>query len=173
MAATAYVGIGSNLGDRAANLRLAVAILKKQKGVRLTGLSRIYETAPQLHRDQPWFLNAAVRITTTLPPEELLRRLRDIEKALKRKKAARYGPRTLDLDLLQYGRVRRRTRRLTLPHPRMLERAFVLRPLLDLTRWVLRGGRRTAVGPLLLRPALRNQRVFFFPGGTRARSSRR
>ncbi|HET6850045.1 MAG TPA: 2-amino-4-hydroxy-6-hydroxymethyldihydropteridine diphosphokinase [Gaiellales bacterium] len=126
----AYVGLGSNLGDSLGVLRGATARLAGLGAV--LAVSPVYETDPVGYEDQPAFLNAVVRLDTTLEPEALLDGLLAIEAEFHRERTVRWGPRTLDLDLLWYEGVTRTDQRLTLPHPRAHERAFVLRPLADL-----------------------------------------
>jgi 2-amino-4-hydroxy-6-hydroxymethyldihydropteridine diphosphokinase len=134
MIENAYVSLGSNLGDRAAYLLLAVRGML-DAGLDVIRLSGIYETEPVEYKDQPAFLNmvAELRGSTTLPsPEQLMARLLRIEYALGRTREVRMGPRTVDLDLLIYGEEQRDTEFLTLPHPRLHTRRFVLVPLVEL-----------------------------------------
>jgi 2-amino-4-hydroxy-6-hydroxymethyldihydropteridine diphosphokinase len=128
-----YLGLGSNVGDRAAHLRAAVSMLREQ-GVEVEAISSVYETEPVGEvLDQPDFLNAAVRIRTDLEPEALLDVCKAIELENGRMVAAsRHSPRTLDIDLLLLGEVELSTDRLTLPHPEVSARRFVLAPLLEL-----------------------------------------
>jgi len=128
----AYVSLGSNLGDRAGHLLLAVRGML-EAGLMVTRLSAIYETEPVDVREQPFFLNmvAEVRITV-FSPEQTLARLLRIEYALGRRRELRRGPRTVDLDLLLYGEEVRETEFLQLPHPRLHKRRFVLAPLAEL-----------------------------------------
>lgn len=131
------IALGSNLGDRLANLRAGVSRLGEL--VKLTGASAIYETAPMYVTDQPAFLNAAVRGTTGLSPREMLRELKAIEAEIGRHDGRRYGPREIDLDLVGYGAMAYRYSdgdgvRLVVPHPRTPERRFVLQPLADVAR---------------------------------------
>jgi 2-amino-4-hydroxy-6-hydroxymethyldihydropteridine diphosphokinase len=130
--ATAYVALGSNLGDKKANLDRAVELLKATPGVRVSAVSNYIETAPVGYTDQPDFLNAVAELKTALSPEALLSRCMEIERALKRKRIIHWGPRTLDLDLLLYGDCIINEETLTLPHPRMQERGFVLGPLSEI-----------------------------------------
>ncbi|MPS30270.1 MAG: 2-amino-4-hydroxy-6-hydroxymethyldihydropteridine diphosphokinase [Alcaligenaceae bacterium] len=127
----AWVGLGANLGDPAATLREALAALAAHPQVRQDALSRFYRTAP-VDSSGPDYVNAVVRLRTTLPPLELLDLLQDIERRHGRERPYRNAPRTLDLDLLAYDGQRLDTPRLILPHPRMHQRAFVLRPLSDI-----------------------------------------
>jgi 2-amino-4-hydroxy-6-hydroxymethyldihydropteridine diphosphokinase len=127
---TVYLGLGSNLGDRAANLRAALAALAPD--VLVTAISAVYETVPMHVEDQPDFLNLVCAARTALAPHELLRRLKGIERALGRVPGPRYGPRAIDLDLLLYDDLVLDTAELTVPHPRMLDRAFVLVPLAEI-----------------------------------------
>lgn len=129
--ARALVALGSNLGDRAGHLLGAVAALARRPEVRLAGLSRIYETVPVGPAGQGPYLNAVLAVETELGPLELLEVLLAIERAHGRVRRERWGPRTLDLDLLDFGgRVLERPG-LSLPHPRLHERAFVLVPLAE------------------------------------------
>jgi 2-amino-4-hydroxy-6-hydroxymethyldihydropteridine diphosphokinase len=125
----AYVGLGANLGDREATMRRAIGLL----GVEVVAVSTLRETDPVGYEDQPRFLNAAVAIETTLTPEELLDRLLAVERELGRtREGPRYGPRTIDLDLLLYGDEIVDEPGLRVPHPRLAERRFVLEPLFEL-----------------------------------------
>jgi 2-amino-4-hydroxy-6-hydroxymethyldihydropteridine diphosphokinase len=128
-----YLGLGSNVGDRAAHLRAAVAALREH-GVEVEAVSSLYETEPVGEiLDQPDFLNAAVRIRTELEPEALLDLCKAIEVEQGRMLGGqRHGPRPLDLDLLLLGDVELESDRLTLPHPQVTSRRFVLEPLLEL-----------------------------------------
>ncbi len=131
--ARAYVGLGSNLGDREATIRQAVELLGRRPGVRVTSVSALRETEPWGVADQPPFLNGAAAVDTTLSPRELLDALLAVERELGRtREGPRYGPRTIDLDLLLYDDVQLDEPGLTVPHPRLHERAFALEPLLDL-----------------------------------------
>jgi 2-amino-4-hydroxy-6-hydroxymethyldihydropteridine diphosphokinase len=128
--ATAYVGLGSNLGDRVATLREAV---RRLAGLgRLAAVSSLYETAPVGYLEQPLFLNAAVALETELTPVALLHELLQIERDLGRVRTFRNAPRTLDLDLLLMDGMVLESADLTLPHPRLSERAFVLVPLAEI-----------------------------------------
>jgi 2-amino-4-hydroxy-6-hydroxymethyldihydropteridine diphosphokinase len=130
--ATAFVGIGSNLGDRETNLRRAVELLSEEEGIEVAAVSEIRETEPVGPVAQGPFLNGAVQIETTLHPRELLDRLLSIEESLGRVRLERFGPRTIDLDLLLYGDETVDEPGLTVPHPRLHERRFALEPLIDL-----------------------------------------
>jgi 2-amino-4-hydroxy-6-hydroxymethyldihydropteridine diphosphokinase len=123
----AYVGVGANLGDREATIRAAIAELP---GV--VAVSRLRETAPVGVVDQPSFLNGAVALETELGPRELLEALLAVERELGRERRERWGPRTIDLDLLLYGSAQIDEPGLTVPHPRLHERRFALEPLADL-----------------------------------------
>jgi 2-amino-4-hydroxy-6-hydroxymethyldihydropteridine diphosphokinase len=129
---TAFVGIGSNLGDREGNLRRAVELLSAEDGIDVVAVSEIRETDPVGPVEQGQFLNGAVRIETDLGPRELLERLLTVEQRLGRVRGERWGPRTIDLDLLVYGNQVVDEPGLTVPHPRLHERRFALEPLADL-----------------------------------------
>jgi len=129
----AYVALGSNLGDSRRYLGEAIEAMARLPSTRVTARSRLYRTPPWGMLEQPPFLNAAVRLDTGLAAGELLDALLAIERAAGRtREGERWGPRTLDLDLLHMEGVRMADARLTLPHPRIAERAFVLLPLADL-----------------------------------------
>lgn len=127
----AFLSLGANLGDRAVALRKAREALAAPPGVALVASSRLYETAPQELHDQPAFLNQVVCVETTLSPRELLARCLAVEDRLGRERRVRFGPRTLDIDILLYEGVESDEPELTLPHPRLWQRAFVLVPLAD------------------------------------------
>ncbi|MBQ6066771.1 MAG: 2-amino-4-hydroxy-6-hydroxymethyldihydropteridine diphosphokinase [Clostridia bacterium] len=128
----AYIALGSNMGDAAVNLNGAVAALNLVPGVTVTKVSGFYLTKPWGYADQPDFTNACCEVETSLSPEALLGVCLGIEAGMGRVRVIKNGPRVIDLDLLLYGEEQRCTEELTLPHPRMWEREFVLRPLLDL-----------------------------------------
>ncbi len=128
--ATVFLALGANLGDREKNLQEALARLAPF--VHITDSSSVYETEPVGVREQPWFLNKVVRGTTTLSPVDLLRRVKKIEIEMGRSEGIRFGPRPIDIDILFYDRVIELSPALTIPHPRLHERAFVLRPLAEI-----------------------------------------
>jgi 2-amino-4-hydroxy-6-hydroxymethyldihydropteridine diphosphokinase len=130
-AKTVYIGMGSNVGDRAAALARAVEAMAAA-GVRLLRRSSLYATEPVEAPAQAWFLNAVVEAETLLMPRQLLRALAGIERALGRRRMLARGPRTLDLDILLYGSNVIHTRELEVPHPRLAQRRFVLVPLVEL-----------------------------------------
>jgi 2-amino-4-hydroxy-6-hydroxymethyldihydropteridine diphosphokinase len=126
MAVLAYIGLGSNLGDRRAMIAAALDRLRPRR------VSSVVETDPVGRTDQPRFLNAVAEMPTDLPPEELLARLLDVERDLGRVRTERWGPRTIDLDLLLYGDEQRKSPRLSVPHPELHCRRFVLEGLAEL-----------------------------------------
>jgi len=125
-----FLGLGTNLGDRAANLAAA----RQQLGAKLALIraSSVYETEPWGYREQPAFLNQALQAETDLSPQRLLRLLKRLERRLGRTRTFRYGPRLIDIDMLFYDRTVINSRRLQIPHPRLPERAFVLVPLAEI-----------------------------------------
>ncbi len=125
-----YLSLGSNLGDREANLRSAIAALDALGKV--TAVSSFYETEPVEFRAQPWFLNCAVAMETELMPKQFLARMQVIEQQLGRKRVQPKGPRTIDLDILLFGNSVVATPALVVPHPAMHERRFVLEPLAEI-----------------------------------------
>ena len=128
---TAYVALGANLGDAPAALRRAMEEIARLPDTRVAARSRLYRSAP-VDAAGPDFVNAVVALATRLPAPELLRQLQRLELAAGRQRAYRHAPRTLDLDLLDYGVARIDSPQLTLPHPRMMQRAFVLLPLAEI-----------------------------------------
>jgi 2-amino-4-hydroxy-6-hydroxymethyldihydropteridine diphosphokinase len=126
-----YLGLGSNIGDREANLREAVRRLSAPD-LEVTRVSPVYETEPVDYTDQRWFLNQVVEVETSLFPMTLLARTGKVESALGRVRSIAKGPRTIDIDILLYGKAVVRTATLEIPHPRMADRRFVLAPLADL-----------------------------------------
>ena len=126
-----YVGLGANLGEREAALRKALGALGQSPGTRVLRVSPLYGSAP-VDAGGPDYLNAVAEVATTLAPEALLQALQAIEQSAGRERPYRNAPRTLDLDILWFGDRVIDTPTLTVPHPRMAERAFVLRPLADL-----------------------------------------
>lgn len=128
---SAFLGLGSNLGDREANLRDAAARLEASD-LHITRRSSIYETAPQELLDQPWFLNAVVEVETSLFPMQLLARVHQIERQMGRRRVTSKGPRNIDIDILFYGRSVIASAELEVPHPRIAVRRFVLEPLAEI-----------------------------------------
>ena len=128
---TIYLSLGSNLGDREAQLRQAIRELSAGE-VQVVRASSLYETEPVGLPGQPWFLNAVVEAATDLFPLQLLDRTQEIEIRMGRRRTVRQGPRPIDIDILLYGNFRIQSERLIVPHPRMVERRFVLEPLAEL-----------------------------------------
>ena len=128
---TAYLSLGSNLGDRPANLRHAIERIEKA-GICVSRRSSIYETEPQDLREQPWFLNQVLEIETDLPAGDLLATTQRIEAQMGRERTLSKGPRTIDIDILLYGDEVIQNAELEIPHPRMTARRFVLEPLSEI-----------------------------------------
>jgi 2-amino-4-hydroxy-6-hydroxymethyldihydropteridine diphosphokinase len=129
----AFVGLGANLGDREENLNRAVALIRNTPGIEVRAVSSFRETAPVGYLEQPLFLNAALEAETGLAAQALLDRLLEVERILGRTRdGPRFGPRTIDLDLLLYGNEEIEEPGLRVPHPRLQERRFVLEPLMEL-----------------------------------------
>ena len=126
----AYIALGTNIGNREANIKAALNCLREK--VKVTTTSALYETKPMYFENQGWFLNAAVKIQTDLQPKELLQLLKSIELKLGRFPAERNGPRIIDLDILFYANQVIDIDGLKVPHPKILERAFVLVPLAEI-----------------------------------------
>ncbi|WP_434515502.1 2-amino-4-hydroxy-6-hydroxymethyldihydropteridine diphosphokinase [Dechloromonas sp. ARDL1] len=153
---TAYIALGANLDDPAATVRAAFAALANLPDSRIVHCSSLYRTAPVGIADQPEFINAVAELETSLAPEALLDALLEIEQRFGRIRAERNGPRTLDLDLLLYNDQYLDLPRLTLPHPRLHLRAFVLQPLAEIAPDLVIPGRGTVAAWL---PAVANQGI--------------
>lgn len=132
MGVTAFLGLGSNLGDRLGNLQAAVDALGREPGIRVVASSRVWETAPVGGPPQPDYLNAVLRVETDGSARDLLEAAQRVEAALGRVRAERWGARTIDVDVLLFGDERIDEPDLIVPHPRFAERAFVVVPLLEL-----------------------------------------
>jgi 2-amino-4-hydroxy-6-hydroxymethyldihydropteridine diphosphokinase len=137
-----YVGLGSNLGDREQTIHAALELLESDPEIVVAAVSSLRETDPVGYTDQPKFLNGAAALRTELSPRALLERLLEVERELGRERSGpRYGPRTIDLDLLLYGDEEINETGLRIPHPRLAEREFVLEPLAELDSGLLVPGR--------------------------------
>jgi dihydropteroate synthase len=136
------LALGGNVGDKVASLRRALRAIAGEPGVELTAVSRFYRTPPWGKTDQDWFLNACALGRTTLKPEALLERVKTLEVELGRAPAERWGPRVIDIDLIAYDDIVLKTERLTLPHPELFNRAFVLVPLAEIAPDLVVGGVR-------------------------------
>ena len=136
------LALGGNVGDKVLSLRRALRAIAGEPGIELTAVSRLYRTAPWGKTDQDWFLNACALGLTRLPPTALLERMKALEVELGRVSAERWGPRVIDIDLIAYGDVVLKTERLTLPHPELFNRAFVLVPLAEIAPELVIGGVR-------------------------------
>lgn len=153
---TAYLSLGSNLGDRELHLTQALQRLAAPDLI-IVRLSSVYETDPRDFEAQPSFLNLVAGISTSLQPMQLLRRTTRVELALGRKRTVRNGPRTIDIDILSFGRFVIDSAPLTVPHPRLQQRRFVLEPLAELDPEWVHPVTKQSVGDLLA--AVRNQGV--------------
>lgn len=145
----AHVAFGGNVGDVERNLRRALEAVAALPGTRIQKVSSLYQTAPVGVQDQPEFVNGALELETGLSPEELLRHLLEIETALGRTREVRWGPRTVDLDLILYEDRVLRSLALELPHPRMHQRGFVLVPLAEIAPHTVHPGFGKRVSQLL------------------------
>lgn len=139
---TAVLGLGGNIGDPAVAMARALQALDLRKDCRVVSVSRLYLTPPWGKTDQADFLNCCALVETELHPEDLLDLCLALERQMKRVRAERWGPRTLDIDILAYGELQRKTQTLELPHPRMTERAFVMLPLADIAPQMMINGRK-------------------------------
>jgi dihydroneopterin aldolase/2-amino-4-hydroxy-6-hydroxymethyldihydropteridine diphosphokinase len=134
---TAYIGLGSNLGDKNYNIEQGLKLINDSKMTKTTNVSPLYETDPVGYVDQDKFLNGCAEIKTLLEPKELIKLLLDIEKQLKRERTIKWGPRTLDIDVLLYDNLISSSEEIVIPHPRMHEREFVLKPLNDIAPYIV------------------------------------
>ena len=155
----AYVALGANIGDPRRQLLAALDDLDRLPGTRVRARSSLYRSAPAGYADQPDFLNAVAELDTALEPEALLAALQEIEARHGRERSFRNAPRTLDLDLLLYGDRAAASERLTLPHPRMHDRSFVLQPLAEIAPDVDVPGRGPARALLEAVPGPRAERL--------------
>jgi len=128
----ALIGVGSNLGLAAENCEKAISLLNNSESIQVTAHSSLYQSEPVGKKDQPWFINCAVEVNTSLAPEELLQYLLNIEQQFGRKRKEKWGPRIIDLDILDYEGKIFNSKTLTLPHPEMTQRRFVLEPLSEI-----------------------------------------
>ena len=133
---TAYLGLGSNLGDREANINRALAELDRSGVCTVTRVSSNYETDPVGIPEQPDFLNAVAEVETGTAPRDLLAAIRGVERSLGREKTFKWGPRIIDIDVLLYGDQRLAEENLEIPHPEMHKRAFVLAPIAEIAPWI-------------------------------------
>ncbi|PFJ51801.1 2-amino-4-hydroxy-6-hydroxymethyldihydropteridine diphosphokinase [Bacillus cereus] len=130
----AYIALGSNIGERYTYLTEAIKFLNKNPYIHVDDVSSVYETEPVGYTDQSCFLNLVIKISTNLSPQELLQVTQKVENGLGRKREIRWGPRTIDLDILLYNQENIEAENLIVPHPRMFERAFVIVPLLEINQ---------------------------------------
>lgn len=147
-AETAYIGLGSNVGNRLLYLNEALEILYRTKGITIVKTSPVYETKPVGFTEQPDFLNCAVKIKTTDSPHELLEICLNIEEKLKRVRSIKWGPRTVDLDILFYGNKVIDEENLKIPHPQIQGRGFVLIPLMDIAPDLIHPGLNISIEEL-------------------------
>ncbi|MDD5712771.1 MAG: 2-amino-4-hydroxy-6-hydroxymethyldihydropteridine diphosphokinase [Smithellaceae bacterium] len=132
-----FVGVGSNLGDGAANCRQAMDLLSLAQGGRVIRAASLYRTEPVGLREQPWFINTVAEVRTTLSARGLLSALKKIEEKMGREEAVKWGPRIIDLDILLYGQEVIEEEGLIIPHPEMHKRRFVLEPLNEIASYVI------------------------------------
>ena len=133
----AYLGVGTNMGHKQANVDEAIKLINASGNTKVTKISKMYETKPVGYLEQDDFLNCALEINTLLSPKELVRFLLEVEKGLKRERVIKWGPRTIDLDVLLYDNIISEDEEIIIPHPRMHERLFVMEPLCDIAANVI------------------------------------
>jgi len=143
-----YIGLGSNLGNRLANIRKAIELMK-QEGIEIVKESSIYETEPVGYKEQGWFLNSVVKARTQFSPEGLWKRLEKIEKVMGREREIKWGPRIIDLDILFYGNKVLNGKQLQIPHPELHKRRFVLLPLKEIAPELVHPVLNKTIGEIL------------------------
>jgi 2-amino-4-hydroxy-6-hydroxymethyldihydropteridine diphosphokinase len=148
MTHTVYIAIGSNLGDKLSNCRKGIELLEKS-GITIVTCSHFYKTEPVDYADQDWFINAAVKAETDFAPLQLLKALKSIEKEVGRVETVRFGPRILDMDIIFYDDVIMDDSGLTIPHPRMHKRRFVLTPICDIDADIVHPALKQTMAELL------------------------
>jgi 2-amino-4-hydroxy-6-hydroxymethyldihydropteridine diphosphokinase len=151
-----YFSLGSNMGDRAANIVRAVKALG-ERGVHITRESSLYETEPVEFREQDWFLNSVVEAETELPPEELMNAILAVERGLGRERRIQKGPRLIDIDILFYGDSVTRTPEIEIPHPRIAARRFVLVPFAEIAPHAVDPVLRKTIADLLAETSDRSE----------------
>ena len=144
-----YIGMGSNLGDKVGQCEKAIAEILKVDQNKLLAKSSFFKTKPLGYSSQDWFINGVIKVETELDPLQLLRVLKRIESKLGRGETFHWGPRTIDLDILFFGEREIRTEELQIPHPRLLERQFVLIPLAEIDRDLIHPVLKKSIGELL------------------------
>lgn len=160
---SAYIALGSNMGDRRNNLVKSLDLLFTEPGIKLLACSSIYETEPVGGPDQGPFLNACLAVKTDLPPVKLLKHMLSVEDKMKRVRQQRWGPRIIDLDLLVYADLVMDTPFLQLPHPRLTERDFVLIPLAEIAPDLIIPGKNKSTGQFLAERNTNNMVNLFCP----------
>jgi len=145
----AYIGIGSNLGDKLENCEKAVCEILKEDHHKLLAKSSFFKTKPIGYTNQDWFINAVIKIETDLNPHELFLTLKSIESKIGRKETFRWGPRIIDLDILLFDELEIQTKKLQIPHPRMHQRQFVLIPLLEIDKDIIHPSLKKSIRILL------------------------
>ncbi|ENQ3080755.1 2-amino-4-hydroxy-6-hydroxymethyldihydropteridine diphosphokinase [Bacillus multifaciens] len=140
-----YIALGSNMGDRYTYLLQAIELLRSHPGMEVEDVSSVYETDPVGYTEQDQFLNLVIKISTNLLPQELLMVTQKVEDELGRKREVKWGPRTIDLDILLYNHENIEAENLVVPHPRMFERAFVIVPLMEVNQEINRNISRSQV----------------------------
>ena len=145
MNSVVYIALGSNMGDRYTHLSQAIELLQAHPAIEVEDVSSVYETDPVGYTEQDQFLNLVIKISTNLLPQELLMVTQKVENELGRKREIKWGPRTIDLDILLYNHENIEAENLIVPHPRMFERAFVIVPLMEINQEINRNISRSQV----------------------------
>jgi 2-amino-4-hydroxy-6-hydroxymethyldihydropteridine diphosphokinase len=146
---SAYIGIGSNIGDKISNCRCAIEKMGRLPGCKITACSSVFKTEPEGVSEQDWFMNCVLQLTTTLSPFQLIQALLSIEYAMGRRRRRRWEARIIDLDILLFGQEVIRSRDLVIPHPLMHKRKFVLEPLAQLAPELIHPVLKVTIGHLL------------------------
>lgn len=153
-----YLSLGSNLGNREENLKKAIHLISQNEDIKINRISSIYETEPIGFKEQDWFLNMVIEIETGLEPHVLLNYILNVERNMGRVREIKWGPRIIDIDILLYDDIEIKDRDLQIPHPRMLDRAFVLIPLVEINPDIKIAG--VLAGDILKN--IKNQKVNFY-----------
>ena len=158
---TVYIGLGSNLGKRLDYIKTAIKLIRKLNSTSIDAISSIYESEPYGNVDQPKFLNCVLKLNTTIEPLDLLTKLKNIEKNMGREKAKRWSPRVIDIDILLYNDLIMDSPELKIPHPDLLNRDFVIKPLLELDENIVHPVKNKKISELIKDKQLGGKSIFY------------
>jgi len=158
---TVYIGLGSNLGKRLDYIKTAIKLIRKLNSTSIDAISSIYESEPYGNVDQPKFLNCVLKLNTTIEPLDLLTKLKNIEKNMGREKTKRWDPRVIDIDILLYNDLIMDSPELKIPHPDLLNRDFVIKPLLELDENIVHPVKNKKISELIKDKQLGGKSIFY------------